>query len=424
MRGGSKARPLESSDMEEATTETQNINKIGLHWLTNAVWSQTGYGGQAKLIIPRLQARGYPMSMTAYYGLQGHTLMMNDTMIFPCGYHPYGMDVADGNAKISKADILLTNVDIWVCEPQNFQNSIWVPWFPIDSATANPMIRAKLPLAFARFCMSKHGTNIVKELGYDCTFVPCAVDTKVFAPANRADALNEVNLHIQEKIPTDAFVVSMVAMNKGAPSRKAFYQQMRAFKTLYDKHPDSVLYMHTIKSELGEQGGINLVEIATHLGLEIGKNVFFPDALMIINGYPDVFLNAVYNASDVFMSVTMGEGFGIPILEAQSAGCPVITGDWTAMSENTFSGWKVGKEDATEVWTMLSAIQYEPDYRAIAEQLEMAYTMRGNQEYRERARKGALKYDIEKVIQKFWLPQLDILTERLKDRPTFTEPAP
>lgn len=403
--------------------ETQNIKKLGIHFLSNAIWAQTGYGVQAKLLLPRLQKLGYPVSMTAYYGLQGHTLMMNDIMCYPAGYHPYGMDVAAGNTKTSAADILMTNVDIWVCEPQNFQGTIWVPWFPIDSETANPMIRAKLPSAYERLCMSKHGTKLVQGLGYDCKFVPCSVDTKVFTPvSDRPAAFAELNLHIPDKIPEDVFLVSMVAMNKGAPSRKAFYQHLRAFKTFYDKHPDSALYMHTIRSEFGEQGGINLPEIIRTVGLEIGKNVFFPDALLVVNGYPDIFLNAVYNASDVFMSVTMGEGFGIPILEAQSAGCPVIIGDWTAMSEILFSGWKVEKKEALEVWTMLSAIQYEPDYRAIADRLEEAYKVRGNMEYRERARKGARAYDIDRVVERYWVPTLESITERLKDRPEFTEP--
>jgi glycosyltransferase involved in cell wall biosynthesis len=212
----------------------------------------------------------------------------------------------------------------------------------------------------------------------------------------------------------------MVAMNKGNPSRKAFCQQMKAFKVFHDKHPDTILYMHTIKSEEGQQSGVNLVEYAKFIDLKINQDVFFPDALTIINGYPDIFLNAVYNASDVFLSVTMGEGFGIPIVEAHAAGCPVIVGDWTSMSELCFSGWKVRPDEAQEQWSMLGAIQYSPNWEAIADRLEMAYTMRGNQDYRNRAREGALQYDIENVIEKYWTPVMAEINERVQDRPVFT----
>jgi glycosyltransferase involved in cell wall biosynthesis len=413
---------MEEETSTEVKAEPQNLNKkTSIHLLSNAMWSQTGYGGQARLLIPRLQALGYDLSMTAYYGLQGHTLAMNNVMIFPVGYHPYGMDVAAGNAALAGAKILMTNVDLWVCEPANFQDRIWIPWFPIDSGNANPMIRQKLPLAFERFCMSKDGTEIVKALGHSCTHIPCGVDTKIFAPGDRVAARVEMNAHIPLKIPADAYLVSMVAMNKGNPSRKAFYAQMRAFKKFKETHPTAALYLHTIKSEFGEQGGVNLVEVCRVLGLEIGKDVFFPDTLSIINGYPDVFLNAVYNASDVLLSVTMGEGFGIPILEAQAAGCPVITGDWTSMPEITFSGWKVKKKDALEVWTMLGAIQYEPNYDAITARLKEAYEARELDSMRTRAREGAMTLDIDKVVEKYWKPALEGICERLKDRPEFTQ---
>ncbi len=395
--------------------------KMGIHAVSNAVWSMTGYGGQMKLLLPRLKALGYEVSLTAYYGLAGHTLQINDMTVFPVGYHPYGMDVAAGNTKISGADVCITNVDLWVCEPAMLKDTIWIPWFPIDSGTVNPLIRAKLPAAFERLCMSKHGQKLVEELGHKCRYVPCAVDTKVFTPSPRDAALKEMNAHIPQHIAEDKFLVSMVAMNKGAPSRKAFFQQLRAFKAFHDTHPDTAIYLHTIKSEGGEQGGVNLVEVCKFLGLEIGKDVFFPDALTIINGYPDVFLNAVYNASDVFLSVTMGEGFGIPILEAQAAGCPVIVGDWTAMTEMCFSGWKVKKDEALEVWTMLGAIQYDPMWQAITNRLERAYQMRGNQDYRKRAREGAMKFDADKVVEKYWKPALEEIGLRILDRPTFTE---
>jgi hypothetical protein len=205
----------------------------------------------------------------------------------------------------------------------------------------------------------------------------------------------------------------MVAMNKGAPvSRKAFYQHIQAFKEIHAKHPDTALYLHTQKGEQGELGGLNLPEYIKALGLE--NDVYFPDQQIMVNGYPDEFLNALYNSSDVLLSVTMGEGFGIPILEAQSAGCPVIVGDWTSMPELLFSGWKVEKKDANPHFTFLNSWMFDPRWQAIYEQMELAYQARGNQDLRTRAREGALEYDVDAITEKYWKPVLEKINEKVQ----------
>ena len=44
-------------------------------------------------------------------------------------------------------------------------------------------------------------------------------------------------------------------------------------------------------------------------------------------------LNGIYNAFDIFTLPTRGEGFGLPILEAMSAGIPVVVTDYSAHPE-------------------------------------------------------------------------------------------
>jgi glycosyltransferase involved in cell wall biosynthesis len=109
----------------------------------------------------------------------------------------------------------------------------------------------------------------------------------------------------------------------------------------------------------------------------------------------------------------MGEGFGIPTVEAQSCGCPVIGGDWTATGELVFSGWKIPKSETVPMWTALGTNQYHVKPGAVADALELAYDMRGNQNYRQRARAGALAYDADKIAEKYWRPYLDKLAQEL-----------
>jgi hypothetical protein len=56
---------------------------------------------------------------------------------------------------------------------------------------------------------------------------------------------------------------------------------------------------------------------------------------------------------------------------------------------------------------------YTPKAEAIYEKLEAAYQMRGNLDYRKRARDGALPYDVHKVTEKYWKPTLDAIAARI-----------
>jgi glycosyltransferase involved in cell wall biosynthesis len=111
---------------------------------------------------------------------------------------------------------------------------------------------------------------------------------------------------------------------------------------------------------------------------------------------------------DVHLLVSSGEGFGIPILEAQACGCPVIVGDWTAMSELCFAGRMIDKKDAFKQYTNLSSWQYRPIPRAIDLALEAEYQKPSK---RERAVRMAQEYDADYLIENYWKPILGKIEE-------------
>lgn len=379
----------------------QNLN---ISWLSNAPWAGTGYGNQTRLFTPRIRDLGHDVSLTAFYGLEGAILNWHGMRVYPKAFHPYGQDIASAHAQHANADIMITLLDAWVCEPRNYKVK-WIPWYPVDMTPLPPPIRENVEKAHARIVFSRFGEQMTREAGLDCYYVPHGVETNVFMPIDRNKAREKV------KFPKDAFIVGMVAANKGNPSRKAFCQNIEAFAALKKKRKDAILYLHTCAAEHGENGGVNLVEYCNFIGLEPGKDVFFADQYQNVMGFPDEWMNALYNSFDVHLLVSMGEGFGIPILEAQSAGCPVIVGNWTSMPELCFSGWKV--EEANRVWTPLGAYQFDPNPAAIADALNMAYANKGNLKLRTKARQGALAYDADLITEKYWKPTLLDIAEKL-----------
>jgi FkbM family methyltransferase len=384
-----------------------------ISWLSNAPWSMTGYGVQTRLFTPLIKALGHEVQISAFYGLEGGILNLGGIPIYPRGYHMYGQDIYSANANHFGADLLISLMDAWVFEPDKNINKIpWAPWFPIDSAPLPPAVKDKVELAFKRIVFSRFGERMMQEAGLDCYYVPHGVDTKVYQPGDMAKAREKL------KLPMDKFVVGMVAANKGNPSRKAFCPQIEAFAMLHKQHEDTILYLHTCKGENGEHGGVNLSEFIRFHGLEIGKDVFFCDQYMQVLGYPDEAMAEYYQSFDVFMLVSMGEGFGIPIIEAQACGCPVIVGDWTSMGELAFGGWKIPIEAAEPWWTPLRAYQFMPRVGAIYEALIAAYNMKGNQRYRKWAREGVVAYNAEKVAREYWKPVLEDIEANLPEKST------
>lgn len=376
-------------------------------WVANAPWANTGYANQTRVFVPRLkELLGHEMAIAAFYGLEGAPLNLNGIQVYPKGFHPYGQDVVGAHSAHFKADITITLLDSWVCEPKMYGEHVrWAPWFPIDMEPLPKIVRDKVAQAEQPIVYSRFGERMAQEAGLDPRYVPHGVDVQVFSPGDRRQARERLGW------PQDRWVVGMVAANKGSPSRKAFPQQMEAFARLHRRHSDSLLYLHTTKGQHGEQQGVNLVELADYLG--IADAVIWADQYQLLLGYPEPQMVDIYRAMDVLTSVSMGEGFGIPILEAQACGTPVIVGDWTSMSELCFGGWKIATQDAAPVWTPLAAYQYSPRIGAIEEALAAAYDQSHLEGRRLEARQQALAYDADTVVRDYWTPVLDDLAERI-----------
>jgi glycosyltransferase involved in cell wall biosynthesis len=379
-----------------------------LTWLSNAPWTATGYGCQTRHFTKRFNKEGYPTAVIANYGHQGSPINWEGILCFGQAFHPFCADVAGADSHEFRADAMLSFMDVWVM--QGIDLGIrWIQWIPIDHDPVPPAVANVARTAYRRIAISKFGQDRLNAIGLESGYVPNAVETDIFKPSEMPDETRKMF-----QIPKDKFIVGMVAMNKGDPPRKAFWQNIKAFDEFHKKHPDTFLYLHTQDGHPQRAEQIDIVAfIQQATSLRIGEDVIFPPQHNMILGFPDHVMAQLYGLMDVHLLVSMGEGFGIPILEAQSCGTPVIVGDWTSMSELCFSGWKVDKKEAVPMWTPLQSWLYLPQVGAIVDRLEAAYQMKGNQEYRDRARKGALAYDADKVMEKYWKPELKRIEEML-----------
>lgn len=328
--------------------------------------------------------------------------------LYPKHQHPYGQDIAGAHAKHFGADCILTLIDAWVMEPEHYDGVPWVAWAPVDMEPIPVRVAEKLRSAAAVIAYSRFGQAMMADAGLDPLYVPHGVDTAVFRPIPMDEARAALGW------PTDRFVVGMVAANKGYPSRKAFPEQIAAFARFKRSHPDAFLWLHTTTGETGEYGGVPLASIAQQCGLRPGHDVGWVDQYRyIVGGFDGEYLAHLYSAFDVLLNVSYGEGFGIPILEAQACGTPVIVGGWTAMPELVFAGWIVPRDRSQPVWSPLLAWQYAPHPDVVTEVLTTAYGQTRDAALRAQARERALAYDADTVTERYWRPVLEGVEQRL-----------
>jgi glycosyltransferase involved in cell wall biosynthesis len=202
-------------------------------------------------------------------------------------------------------------------------------------------------------------------------------------------------------LPEDAFIVGMVAANKGvSPPRKAFPQVLQAFAKLREKHEDAYLYLH---SDITSPQGMAIGRLAEQLGIP-DEAVKSTTPLQLELGVPDAQMAELYSAFDVLANPSYGEGFGVPIIEAQSCGTRAIVTDCTAMRELCGPGsWLVPGEpwyDAQQ-----NAFLTCPSVDGILEAMREAYASRGDGPDLE-ARRFALDYDADVVTKRYWRPAL------------------
>jgi hypothetical protein len=270
-------------------------------FISNSPWTPSGYGQQLKIVAPRLQSAGHELSIQAFHGHQGSPINWNGIPIYGGASHPYGQDVMAAHADNFKADIIMSNMDSWVIEPSMMFNQKWVAWFPVDSEPCPPLVIEKVKQAFHRIVWTEFAKKEMDKVGLDYDYIPYGVDIDVFRPMDKTESRNIT------KMPQDKFIVGMVAMNKGYPPRKAFYQNIEAFKLFHDKHADSMLYLHTLDGSRPNGESIDLIGFCQMLGLKIGEDVIFADQYSYLQGYPDTAVATLYNCMDVHLLVSMGE---------------------------------------------------------------------------------------------------------------------
>lgn len=367
-----------------------------LLWHSNPPWANTGYGAQTRQFAPRIRDLGHEVAISAFWGLNGAVFSWGGMTVFP-GDEDWGNRLLPALAEHWNADLVMTLMDVWVLRLKKLADLRMACWVPVDHEPCPPKVVQFFEWSGAKpIAMSKFGQRMLSEAGLSPLYVPHGVDTTVYRPlppGARARTRQRMG------IPEDAFVVGMTAANKGTtPPRKAFPQVLQAFSRVRKQHKNAFLYLHC---DPLARLGLRLGPLAESVGIPEDA-IRYTTPLQLELGIPDEQMAELYAGFDVLANPSYGEGFGVPIIEAQACGIPVIVTDCTAMSELCGDGWAVGGDEWYDA--QQSAFYTCPSVDDITQAMLEAYEDRGC--LSEKARDFAVAYDADRVTEKLWRPAL------------------
>jgi hypothetical protein len=299
----------------------------------------SGFGRVSESILTRIKDEYEVHVMAINYFGQPHEF---DFTLYPAAKKggkadPYGFKYLEELFKEVKPDIVVAFNDVWIIRyywsiikkykaEMDFK---FVSYFPIDGGGWFPQIVEWMNEIDLSITYTDFGKEVIQKCGYEGKIVTLehGVDTEVFRPLDK-----ERCREIIGKMKEDDFIV--FNGNRNQP-RKRIDLTIMAFAKFAVGKPNAKLYLHMGIKDVGW-------DIIPLFNYEMRKNGLDPQDRLYLSGLemtpekntitPEV-LNIIYNACDVGINTSEGEGWGLVPFEQAAAGIPQVLPDYAASSE-------------------------------------------------------------------------------------------
>ena len=174
--------------------------------------------------------------------------------------------------------------------------------------------------------------NEAKLGGYlgTSSVIPLGVDETIYKPRDRRECRNQLGVTpglLDNGFAPDAFIVGVVGRNQW---RKRFDLTFEYFAEFAHQHGkrEALLWVHSAPT--GDDAW-DLLALAKAFGVH--DQVMFQQIPRTVFGLAEHSIAMMYAACDVMLTTTLGEGMGLPTLEAAACGTASIVPRWSALGE-------------------------------------------------------------------------------------------
>ena len=232
-----------------------------------------------------------------------------------------------------------------------------------------------IPTVSRAVAMSRFGQDQIpgSELIYH------GIDTDTFRPASPQNPIFTSQGHkITNKrdakrvfgYDPSGFLVLRVDRNS---MRKDFASTWKALVPVMHRHADIEVHFHCVGSD--KAGGVSMPDIFTRDPDTFGR-FHTPKDYNTFEGWDVRDLVALYNAADIFVTTSQGEGFGLTVGEAVACGLPVVGQNFSAIPEVIGPGG-ILVEPGYEVTAPGGQDMFAADVPAFSAAIERLYNSRG-----------------------------------------------
>lgn len=389
-------------------------------WVSDSPDGFSSYGNQTKLLVPRIvENSDHKITVMALNQRIKGTIGDTDIPVLPSYDHPYGYDIIPAYVQQYKPDIVFLFKDGYVFDA-GFVKSISVPVITTGIIDTEPMLKhleVLFNMSMGVLAPTKWAQQQINHLGTEALYTPLGYDPNIFYPVESEEEKRE--LRKSYGIPEDAFYMLMVGNNNTAPlSRKLFDTVLVAFASMCPL-PDHESVALGLQTDISPgRGGLDLEGIAAFLGV-LPNKIFAPNPIDYHTGIEHKVVADLMRMADVLVNPSMGEGFCLPVVEAQACGTRVVTNNFTAMRETTVTGYRIDPDDPQSGDMQIinnSAFRFRTSTHMLFTVLDGLFRQRdkifmpdlkGAEIIKER-------YAIDDVVTQHWVPALNEVQSWLK----------